>query len=61
MGSSDNFLSITKPSFPPEANTKDYARSLDAQDSLRSFREKFIIPSKANINTKKLAKEGTYV
>ncbi len=47
-----------KPSFPVEANTLEYAQSLDAKDHLRSFREKFIIPSKSNIKTKKLMKPG---
>lgn len=51
-------MTLQKPTFPPEANTEQYAQSLDAQDHLRSFREKFIIPSKANIRTKKLEKPG---
>jgi len=42
--------------FPPEANTVEYARSLDAKDPLRNLREQFIIPSKANLKTKKLCK-----
>ena len=49
---------MAKPSFPSEANTKEYAQSLDAKDHMRSFREKFIIPSKANIKSKKVAKPG---
>lgn len=48
----------TKPTFPENAATKEYAASLDAADPLRAFREKFIIPSKANIASKKLAKPG---
>jgi kynureninase len=51
-------LKIAKPSFPSEANTKEYAQSLDAKDHMRSFREKFIVPSKANIKSKKVAKPG---
>lgn len=49
---------VTKPTFPSEAVTKEYAQSLDAKDHLRNFREKFIIPSKANIKSKKVAKPG---
>lgn len=48
----------TKPSFPAEANTLEYAQSLDAKDHMRSFREKYIIPSKTNIKAKKLSKPG---
>ena len=49
---------MSKPVFPAEAGTKEYAASLDAADQLASFRDKFIIPSKANIASKKLAKPG---
>lgn len=49
---------FSKPSFSAEANTLEYAKSLDAKDHLRSFREKFIIPSKANTKTKKVVKPG---
>ncbi|CAL3961885.1 unnamed protein product [Diplocarpon coronariae] len=45
-----------EPSFPAEANTLQYAQSLDAKDPLRSFREQFIIPSKSNLQTKKVVK-----
>lgn len=48
----------SKPVFPENAGSKEYAASLDAADPLASFRDKFIIPSKANINSKKLAKPG---
>jgi kynureninase len=47
-----------KPIFPEEAASQEYAASLDAADPLRQFRDKFIIPSKANLATKKLAKPG---
>ena len=47
-----------KPTFPDNAATREYAASLDAADPLGSFRHKFIIPSKANITAKKLAKPG---
>ena len=43
-----------KAEFPSHATDQDYARLLDAQDPLRTFREKFIIPSKADI-------EGSHV
>ncbi|PLN86324.1 kynureninase [Aspergillus taichungensis] len=49
---------MSKPVFPAEAGTKEYAAALDAADQLAGFRDKFIIPSKANIATKKLAKPG---
>ncbi|KAG9247066.1 kynureninase [Calycina marina] len=62
MGSIEQSLAFrpktTKPTFPSEANTQDYAASLDANDHMRSFREKFTIPSKANIKATKLAKPG---
>ncbi|PBP22876.1 hypothetical protein BUE80_DR006243 [Diplocarpon rosae] len=45
-----------EPSFPAEANTLEYAQSLDVKDPLRSFREQFIIPSKSNLQTKKVVK-----
>lgn len=51
---------VAKPSFPMEATTLEYAKSLDAKDHMRSFREKFIIPSKSNMKTKKLMKPGMY-
>lgn len=46
--------------FPSHATTLEYAQSLDAADPLRSFREKFIIPSKANVKATKLEKPGIY-
>ena len=60
MGSiaEDNQPTFMKPSFPGGSTTYEYAQSLDAKDHLRLFREKFIIPSKANIKSKKLAKPG---
>ncbi|KAL2818489.1 pyridoxal phosphate-dependent transferase [Aspergillus cavernicola] len=45
-----------KPVFPENAASKEYAASLDAADPLAGFREKFIIPSKANIASTKLTK-----
>ena len=49
---------VSKPAFPANAASKEYAASLDAEDPLKHFRSKFIIPSKANIACKKLAKPG---
>lgn len=49
-----------KPSFPPDAVTREFAESLDATDPLRAFRDKFIMPSKENLKTKKLAKPGLF-
>ncbi|EED14929.1 kynureninase, putative [Talaromyces stipitatus ATCC 10500] len=45
-------------SYPSNAQTREYAESLDQADTLRSFRDKFIIPSKANLKATKLAKPG---
>lgn len=50
---------LSKPVFPNEAASKKYAESLDAQDPLRGMRDQFIIPSKANLASKKVAKPGT--
>lgn len=47
-----------KPTFEGDSNTLEYAKALDAKDPLRSFRDKYIIPSKANIKSKVLAKPG---
>ncbi|KAH8704172.1 putative kynureninase [Talaromyces proteolyticus] len=44
--------------FPSNALSREYAESLDSADPLRSFRDKFIIPSKSNLKTTKLAKPG---
>jgi kynureninase len=51
-------MKVEKPSFPSEANSLEYAQSLDAKDHMRKFRDQFIIPSKANIKATKLAKPG---
>ena len=47
-----------KPTFPDQANTLEYARSLDSKDHMRSFRQKFKIPSKSNIKSTKVVKQG---
>lgn len=47
-----------KPVFPAEAASKEYAAALDAADPLNKLRDEFIIPSKANLASKKLAKPG---
>ncbi|KAK4942100.1 Kynureninase (L-kynurenine hydrolase) [Elasticomyces elasticus] len=44
-----------KHSFPNDADSEEYARSLDSADPLRGFREKFIIPSKASLKRKSLS------
>jgi hypothetical protein len=49
---------MMKPIFPSHAATEEYAKTLDNEDSLHKFREKFIIPSVANVKSKKLAKPG---
>ncbi|PQE28699.1 putative Kynureninase protein [Rutstroemia sp. NJR-2017a WRK4] len=51
-------MKVEKPSFSSEANSLEYAQSLDAKDHMRKFRDQFIIPSKANIKATKLAKPG---
>ncbi|RMJ25371.1 hypothetical protein PHISP_03767 [Aspergillus sp. HF37] len=48
----------SKPVFPAGAATREYAASLDAADPLKDLRARFIVPSKANITCKKLAKPG---
>lgn len=53
-----NGVKSLKPTFPAEAATKEYAASLDAADPLRGLRDQYIIPSKANLASKKLAKPG---
>lgn len=54
-------VSPSKPVFPAGAATREYAASLDAADPLKDVRGKFIVPSKANISCKKLAKPGKIV
>lgn len=53
-----NGVKAPKPTFPAEAATREYAVSLDKADPLRALRDEFIIPSKANLASKKLAKPG---
>lgn len=53
-----NKAKMPKPVFPAEAASKEYAASLDAKDPLNWTRDLFIIPSKANLASKKLAKPG---
>lgn len=43
--------------FPANANSVEFARTLDAQDSLSHLRDEFILPTKASI--KKTALDGT--
>jgi len=40
------------------AHTREYAQSLDAQDPLKDLRGEFIIPTKADLKRKTLAKQG---
>lgn len=52
--------------FPEEADTLDYAQSQDTKDPIKSLRSEYIIPSKANLKARVLAKpelsqdEGIY-
>jgi len=48
----------TKPTFPSEANTLEYARQQDKKDPMNRFRDQFIIPSKANLKATKVEKPG---
>lgn len=55
-------IDTSKPSgafdFPDDANTLEYAQSQDTKEPLRHLRSEYIIPSKANLKSKKLAKPG---
>ena len=42
------------PSFPAEANTLQYAQSLDAQDEIGHLRGEFLIPTKRSLKKKAL-------
>lgn len=42
------------PSFPSEANTLQYAQSLDAQDEIGHLRNEFIIPTRGSLKKKSL-------
>lgn len=44
--------------FPAEANSLEYAQSQDTKEPLRHLRDEYIIPSKANLKARKLAKAG---
>lgn len=44
--------------FPAEADTLEYAQSQDKKDPLRHLRAEYIIPSKANLRARKLARPG---
>lgn len=48
-----------KPEFPPDARSIDYARQLDSQDKLGSFREKFNIPTRGSLRKKALSGRAT--
>ncbi|EGR53139.1 kynureninase [Trichoderma reesei QM6a] len=45
------------PEFPQDANSLQFAQSLDSQDSIRHLRDEFILPTKASL--KKRALDGT--
>lgn len=50
----DRLRSGEAPKFPHDANTLDFARKLDTQDSLRHLRDEFVIPTKASLKKKAL-------
>ncbi|KAJ5710352.1 Kynureninase 2 [Penicillium malachiteum] len=56
--SKTNGVKMSKPVFTATAASKEYAATLDAEDPLHKLRDLFIIPSKANLASKKLAKPG---
>jgi hypothetical protein len=60
MGSivTEDLQQTGKPTFPGEAITLEYAKSLDSKDHLRLFRQQFKIPSKSNIKSTKVVKQG---
>ena len=41
-----------------EALTRKYAETLDANDPLKHLRKEFIVPTKANLKSKTLAKSS---
>ena len=45
-------------SFPAEADSLEYAKSQDTKDPLHHLRSEYVIPSKANLKARKLAKPG---
>lgn len=47
---------VPKHAFPDNGDSAEYARSLDASDPLREFRNKYIIPSKASLKSTSLPK-----
>lgn len=51
----------TKPTFPSEANTLEYAKEQDVKDPMNRFRDQFIIPSKANLKATKVEKPGMFL
>lgn len=50
---------VTKTAYPKHADSAEYARSLDAADPLRSFRERFLIPSKKSLRSTSLLSTTT--
>lgn len=47
------------PNFPPDANSLEFAKSLDAQDDLSHMREQFNIPTKGSLRRKTLKPTAT--
>lgn len=48
------FRAGQKPDFPSNSKSVEYARQLDAQDTISSLRDDFIIPTKGSIKKKAL-------
>ena len=50
----DRLRSGAAPKFPTNANSLEFAQSLDAQDSIRHLRDEFILPTKKSLKKKSL-------
>lgn len=49
-----------KASFPVEANSEEYAKSLDAKSPLKHLRDDFVIPTKKSLKTKTAKRHGIF-
>lgn len=49
-----------KATFPAEANSEEYANSLDAKSPLRHLRDDFVIPTKKSLKTKTAVRHGIF-
>ena len=56
-----NGFKAGKQIFPADADSQEYALSLDKVDPLRGLRDEFIIPYKETLASNKMAEPGTEV